>query len=321
MWCRLSWRTVNWLEVLSGAVAGNVETDVLLAEKSTFRIGGPADAVLNPATPADVAAAVLVARDEGVRWMVLGLGSNVLFADKGFRGLLIKPGREMAQLEQSPERPANWYVGAGLPLPILARRTARAGWGGVHSLIGVPGALGGGVAMNAGAHGQDLASVARSVDLVTVEGDIVSREGSEIDWQYRNGNLGAAIVVGATLELVEADPAVLDGDIRANLEWRKEETPFDRPCCGSVFKNPKNPPRDKMGEMTAGRLIEATGMKGMMVGGARVSDKHANYIVNVDNARAQDVLELIDLAKEQVYKKFEVELELEVKVIQESEDR
>ena len=173
--------------------------------------------------------------------------------------------------------------------------------------------------MNAGAHGQDFASVTRSVDLVTEDGDLLSREGSGVDWQYRNGQLGRVVVLGAVLELVEAQPADLEDDIKANLEWRKTETPFDRPCCGSVFKNPTEVPSDEKGRMTAGRLVEAAGMKGTRVGGAEVSNRHANYIVNVDNASSGDVLALIGEIREKVRRDFEVELELEVKVIPESE--
>lgn len=306
---------MDWIERLSGSISGTVERDAPLAANSTFRIGGRADVILHPGCPEDVVAAMGIVADEKMRWMVFGLGSNVLFSDAGFRGLLIKPGRALASCVQSPETPTDWYVGAGLPLPILARRTARAGFGGIHGLIGVPGALGGGVAMNAGAHGQDLASVTRSVDLVNGNGEVVTLDHSEIDWQYRNSNLGKVVVVGAGLRLVAADRRKLDDDIRANLEWRRNGTPFDRACCGSVFKNPADAPADDKGPMTAGRLVEAAGLKGVRVGGAQVSNMHANYIVNIDNATADNVLELIEIVRAKVNKEFAVELDLEVKVI------
>jgi UDP-N-acetylmuramate dehydrogenase len=277
-----------------------------LARHTTFRIGGPARWHFSPSHPEAVAGALAWAHERGVPWLVLGLGSNVLIRDGGFPGLVVKLGKG---LDSSSAKGATWKVGAGLPTPILARRTAEAGLRGVQRLVGVPGTVGGGVFMNAGAHGQDFASVLVSATLLVPEGGgrVVERPRKAIAFSYRRSGLEGCVVLGCTLDLEEDDPRRLKDDLALMLKKRRAGTPFDQPCCGSVFKNPEG--------STAGRLIERCGLKGRRVGGAEISALHANYIVNRGSARAEDVLRLIDIARTEVFREFGVELELEVKVI------
>jgi UDP-N-acetylmuramate dehydrogenase len=190
---------------------------------------------------------------------------------------------------------------------LLARRTAEAGAAGVHRLIGVPGTVGGGVFMNAGAHGQDFASVLVSATLLTPTGEVVERLRKQIAFTYRRSGLEPNVVLGCTLKLEEDKPERLKNDLAEMLKRRRAGTPFDQPCCGSVFTNPP--------EGTAGRLIDKCGLKGRRVGGAEISEMHANYIVNRGNATAEDVLKLIDIARTAVFKEFGIELALEVKVL------
>jgi UDP-N-acetylmuramate dehydrogenase len=275
-----------------------------LARHTTFRIGGPARIHFSPGEPEAVAAAVAWAREHGVPWLVLGLGSNVLIRDGGWPGLVIKIGKGLDQLAA---REGIWKIGAGLPTPLLARKSAEAGWAGVQRLIGVPGTVGGGVFMNAGAHGQDFASVLTSATVLSPAGTVVERARKTIPFGYRKSGLDGHVVLAAALRLEEDNPARLKADLAMLLKKRREGTPFDQPCCGSVFKNPD--------VMTAGRLIDRCGLKGRRVGGAEISELHANYIVNRGGASAEDVLKLIDIARTAVFKEFGLELELEVKVI------
>ncbi|NIM52897.1 MAG: UDP-N-acetylmuramate dehydrogenase [Gemmatimonadales bacterium] len=219
---------------------------------------------------------------------------------------------------------AAWEVGAGLPTPVLARRTAKAGLGGVHRLIGVPGTVGGGVFMNAGAHGQDFSQVVRAVDLLQADGTLRHVPAGEIAWRYRGAGLDGTVIVAATIELIPGDPEQLLKEIRQHLRWRQAGTPFNEACCGSVFRNPAaaTPSGADGGAgaegaelRTAGQLIDAAGLKGFRIGGAQVSPKHANYIVNTGEATAKDVLAVIDAVRERVSKEFGVELELEVRII------
>ncbi|HET7039450.1 MAG TPA: UDP-N-acetylmuramate dehydrogenase [Gemmatimonadales bacterium] len=299
---------------LARAVRGRVRRDVPLARYTTYRIGGPAAVLVEPADAGDVARALDRTRDAGSAWMALGLGSNLLVSDAGFPGVVIRVGRGLDAVES--DGPA-WRVGAGLPTPILARRSAEAGFAGVHRLVGVPGTVGGGVFMNAGAHGQEFRDVVRRVRLARPDGSVEDRAGADIPWRYRSAGLDQAIVLEADLALEPADPRRLRAEIAAHLAWRKAGTPFNEPCCGSVFRNPGAGGDGESGgrRRTAGQLIDAAGMKGFRIGGAQVSPLHANYIVNVGGATADDVLRVIEAVRERVRSAFGVVLELEVKLV------
>ena len=285
-------------------LAGVVKYSEPLGRHTTFRIGGPASIHFLPATNEAAAGAIAWARQHKVPWLILGLGSNVLIRDGGFRGLVVKIGKG---LDAVSHRAGTWKVGAGLPIPLLARKTAEEGFAGVHKLIGVPGSVGGGVFMNAGAHGQDFASVLISATVLDPKGKLVEKTKKEIAFGYRHTGLEGHVVLGCALKLEQEETEKLKSELAMLLRKRREGTPFDQPCCGSVFKNPQ--------EMTAGRMIDRCGLKGRRVGGAEISKVHANYIVNLGNASADDVLKLIDIARTAVFKEFGLELELEVKVL------
>jgi UDP-N-acetylmuramate dehydrogenase len=299
---------------LAGVLQGRVRRDVPLAGFTTYRIGGPAAVLVEPAGVDDVVRTMGMIREAGARWLVIGLGSNLLVADDGFPGVVLRIGRGLDALEP---RGTTWRVGAGVPTPILARRSAAAGLTGVHRLVGVPGTVGGGVYMNAGAHGQEFKDVVRRVLLVRADGEVEEREGSGIPWRYRRAGLDDVVVVHADIALEPADPRRLAAEIKAHFEWRKAGTPFNEPCCGSVFRNPgAGGPAGRGAEgRTAGQLIDAAGLKAFRIGGAQVSPVHANYIVNLGGATAADVLRVIETVRERVRREWDVELELEVKLV------
>ncbi len=303
------------LRELETRIHGSVSFDEPLADYTTYKIGGPAAALVVPDSVDDVAAALRFAAETGTRWMPLGLGSNVLVPDHGFDGIVIRLGKGLDDVETTVGGDETvWKVGAGFPTPQLARRSAKAGLSGVHCLIGIPGTVGGGVVMNAGAHGQDFSGVVKEVELVEADGSVRSVPKGEIPWRYRGSGLDGMVVTGATLELEPADRKELDEDIRRHLEWRKAVTPFKARCCGSVFRNP-SPPGSGAKARSAGQLIDACGLKGYRVGGAEVSKLHANYIVNTGNATASDVRAVIDEVRSKVSKETGVGLELEVKIV------
>jgi UDP-N-acetylmuramate dehydrogenase len=298
-----------------GCLFGNrLLLDAPLSNYTTYRIGGPAAAVLTPQSAEEAAQALDVCRETGTPWLVLGLGSNVLVADAGFPGLVMRMGKGIdGVLEQDVEDNV-WKVAAGMPTPRLARQTAKLGLAGVHKLIGVPGTVGGGVATNAGAHGQEFCQVVRTVECVATDGTISEVPGSEIDWQYRRGLEGVA-VTAVTFEFGPGNSKEQLETIRRLQAERKEQTPFDLPCCGSVFKNPSMP---EAGEspFTAGQLIDSVGLKGFRVGAAEVSKVHANYIVNLGGATAAEVHAVIEAVRGRVFGEFGVELELEVRTVE-----
>ncbi len=303
------------LDELASRVQGQVTFGARLAGYTTFRIGGPATAVVSPDSTQDVVEVVRLCSQSGTSWLPLGLGSNVLVADGGFDGVVIHMGQGMASIDRAGDG-REWRVGAGLPTPRLARRTAKAGLNGIQKLIGVPGTVGGGVAMNAGAHGQDFSQTVRSVELVEADGTVREVSTEDIAWRYRNSGISGAMVTRATFEFCSADSAEMERDIKRHFKWRRRGTPFDQPCCGSVFQNPaSDEAARRSATRTAGRCVDAVGLKGFRVGGAQVSQKHANYIVNIGGATADDVKAVIDAMREKVLTELGIELQLEVKLI------
>jgi UDP-N-acetylmuramate dehydrogenase len=298
---------------LAAAVRGTVRQDEMLGRYSTYRIGGPAT-ILLPAGAEDVGVALRTCAEAGVPWFALGLGSNLLLPDEGLDALVIRLGRGLDALVPLGE--GRWRVGAGLPQPLAARRTVEAGFSGLHRFVGVPGSVGGGVYMNAGCHGGDWAEVIESVTVVDVGGCDVVLPRSDIPFGYRESGLLERIVLDAVVKLSQGDPVALQEEIQELFHWREQGTPFNQPCCGSVFRNPSGPSWGvREGPRTAGQLIEASGLKGVRVGGAEVSTMHANYFVNTGAATAADVHTLMRTARATVAERFGVMLDPEVKLI------
>ena len=309
---RLSARDPRFAAALRERIRGQVREAESLGRYSTYRIGGPAT-VVHPAAAEDVGVALRLAHEAGVPWFALGLGSNILLPDEGLDALVIRLGKGLDRLEQDGER---WTAGAGLPAPLAARRTAAAGYAGLHIFVGVPGSVGGGVYMNAGCHGGDWSEVVESVTVVDVAGRerVLSR--AEVPFTYRRSGLDGRVVLETTVRLRPEEQPRLDQQVAEMFEWRQSGTPFNQPCCGSVFKNPAGPSWKRAdGPRTAGQLIEAAGLKGHRIGGAEVSRVHANYFVNVGGATAADVCALIEHAQRVVEERFGVRLEPEVKLI------
>jgi UDP-N-acetylmuramate dehydrogenase len=309
---RLTARDPGFAAGVRARVCGEVRESEPLARYSTYRIGGPATVVL-PSSAEDVATAVRMAHQAGVPWFALGLGSNILLPDEGLDALVVRLGKGLDRLECDGDR---WVVGAGLPAPLAARRTAAAGYAGLHIFVGVPGSVGGGVYMNAGCHGGDWSEVVESVTVVDEAGrdSVVPR--SEVPFTYRRSGLDGRVVVEAAVRLRREEQHRLDEQINEMFEWRQSGTPFNQPCCGSVFKNPAGPSwKREGGPRTSGQLIEAAGLKGFRVGGAEVSPMHANYFVNTGGATAADVRGLIEQVQRRVNSEFGALLEPEVKII------
>jgi len=302
---------------LADRIGGVVRVNEPLSHCGTYRIGGPARFLVKPQSVHDVMETVRLAADTGIPWIAIGLGSNLLFDDAGFEGIVIRMARPWIGegTRVGPNRV--WRVDAGFSTPQLARRTAASGLSGVHRLVGVPGAVGGGVFMNAGAHGQEFRDVVSSVEVVDASGALREIPSREIAWSYRESGL-RGVVVTVTFEFGEDDPTVLKREVASYLRHRRAGTPFDQPCCGSVFRNPTARDTEHLditGAATAGRLIEACGLKGHRRGGAEVSSIHANYIVNTGGARAEDVKAVIADVRAAVQERFGVTLRREVRFV------
>lgn len=286
-------------------VVRDVRRDAPLARHVSFRIGGPADLLVIPRTLRELRAACEVLFAEGVRPVVLGAGSNVLIGDRGIRGVVVKLGKGLDRVHIDGTRVV---AECGTRLPALALRTARAGLAGLEFAAGIPASVGGAVVMNAGAHGHAMDEVVHAVDVLTPDGPRRLHR-TALAFGYRTSVLQAQpwIVASVTLALQPGEPAAVLRRLEAWLALRGATQPIGPPSSGCIFRNP---PGDH-----AGRLIDAAGLKGLAVGGARVSEVHANYIVNTGGATAADVLALIEQVRARLAAHAGVHLDLEVKLL------
>jgi UDP-N-acetylmuramate dehydrogenase len=303
-----------------------------LGPRTTLEVGGAAEWLLEPATPEEFVAACAAARERGFEPRVLGGGANLLLPDGLIAGVVVttarmtrvfrpQAGAAEEAAEFKPELPAlrvlergedaRLVAWAGAPMPGLVRIARDLGWSGLEGLAGVPGQLGGGVAMNAGGRWGELWDVVERVRLLTRAGELVERTKDECRPRYRDGNLDGAFVLGAVLALKVDERAAVKERVADYLRQKSAAQPVTEHSCGCVFKNP---PREKSGGLGAGQLIEQAGAKGLARGDAIVSEKHGNFIVNRGRARAADVFALIAEVRARVAEKTGIELELEVKV-------
>jgi len=297
--------TGDVLPLLRERVTGSVHADARLDAYTTFRVGGPVDVLVEAETPDDLAAVAELCAGE-VPIAIVGRGSNMLVSDEGFRGVVVRLGRGFRDHE--PVGPDSIRFGGAVHLPAGARLTARLGLTGFEFAAEIPATFGGAVRMNAGAHGRSMSDVlvwADTVDLTSGQRARLSVE--ELGFGYRHSTLAPShVVVAGEVRLEPGDPAEVAGRISTYLRWRREHQPPGR-SAGSVFKNP---PGD-----SAGRLIEAAGLKGARAGGAEVSSVHANFIVAGRDATAADVWTLVVRAQREVRARFGVELEPEVRFL------
>ena len=269
---------------LQGVMAGRMTRQEPLAPHTTLRVGGPAAVFAEPAAEADVIAALAWAREAGLPWRVIGLGSNLLCPDEGFAGLVLDLRRACATVAWDGSRVT---AGAGAHLAPLIAEAARRGLSGLEGVAGVPGTVGGGLTMNAGTAAGDFGAVVVSVRALTPDGAVLEIPAGEMRFAYRWSRIPAdgLIALGAVLELRAADPEEVRRDLARRAAARRASQPLELPNAGSIWRNP---PGDH-----AGRLIEAAGGKGLRRGDAEVSTKHANFIVNRGQARATDVIALM----------------------------
>ena len=294
-------------EKLSSA-ASVVKRDEALSGYTTFKVGGPADVLVEPASVEELRAVMDTVRDEGAQYVVLGNGSNVLVKDSGFRGVVIIIGEGMNGIEVDADR-CTVKSGAGAMLGEVARAAARESLAGLEFASGIPGSMGGGVFMNAGAYGGELSHVITGVDALMPDGSIRHFKADELDFGYRHSVFydNGGIIISAEMKLEHGDKNEINEKMKDLNRRRVEKQPLNFPSAGSMFKRPEG--------YFAGKLIQDAGCQGLSVGGALVSQKHAGFIVNKGGASAQDILELIKLVQMRVMDEFGVTLETEVRII------
>ncbi|MGL4738876.1 MAG: UDP-N-acetylmuramate dehydrogenase [Cellulosilyticaceae bacterium] len=283
-----------------------IKIDEPMRNHTTFKIGGGADLYVSPSSPEQVAHIVSVCKDHQIPYYVIGNGSNLLVSDRGYRGVIIEIFKNMAEIEVDGKE---IKAGAGATLARVATVAQSEGLGGMEFAQGIPGTIGGGVCMNAGAYGGEMKDIIKEVTVLDQEGNcfVLSNEALALGYRTSRIQKENLIVLAVTLKLTPNDSEAIKALMRDFASRRKEKQPLEFPSAGSTFKRPEG--------YFAGKLIMDSDLRGCQIGGARVSDKHCGFVINQDGATCEDVLNLIRHVQNEVKTKFDVVLEPEVRII------
>lgn len=289
-------------EFESVLTADQIRTDIAMASYTTFRIGGNADVMLFPETEAEVVSCMEILKCRNLPYFVLGRGSNLLVSDSGYRGVVLNL-RNVRSIEKTN---AGIRAEAGALLSEAAKEALDAGLSGLEFASGIPGTVGGGIRMNAGAYGAEMKDVVESVRILTKDGMVKEYAASEMHFDYRHSLVceNHGIVLSADFRLIPEEKAKIIAQMETLNTMRRMKQPLDKPSAGSTFKRPAG--------HYAGKLIEEAGLKGFRIGDAAVSEKHAGFVVNLGHATASDVRAVIRHVRETVRREFGVDLEPEV---------
>ena len=284
-----------------------VETKKLLAKETWYGLGGPADYFIRPESAEQLAQIVKRCNDNRVPIYVLGYGSNLLVSDQGVRGAVIQlKSDNFSQIQYVKEQV---IAGAGVELSRLLLSCAKKGLSGLEPLTGIPGSIGGAVRMNAGGNFGDIGTVVESVMLMDKNGKVCEKKKPDLQFDYRTTNITAKFILEARINMTPGDPEQITKTIKENWVYKKNNQPLNTVNSGCIFKNPKG-----QSSLSAGAMIDRTGLKGTKIGGAIVSEKHANFFIAQKGCTSRDVMRLIETVREKVQKQFNVELELEIEI-------
>jgi UDP-N-acetylmuramate dehydrogenase len=288
-----------------GLIKGRVLFDAPMRKYTSIKVGGPADSLLFPSNVEELRKVVRYAKRRKIPFFILGRGTNLVVKDKGIRGWVISltQGMKKAQMEEDVV-----MAEAGLSLQRLVQFTILKGLTGLEPFFGIPGTVGGGLAMNAGAWGVELKDVLLSITLMKEDGEIAERPRSRLNFSYRRLALPSSwIILKGRFQLKKEKKEEILKRIKSYSEMRKRTQPLDYPSAGSIFKNPEEGP--------AGKWIEEVGLKGFRMGQAMVSDRHANFIINLGKATAEEVINLMEWMEKRIYEERGISLEREVRVV------
>ena len=283
-----------------------VLVDELMKKHTTYGIGGPAEMFVLPSNKEDLIRVFEISREANQEVNVIGSGSNLLVSDNGIKGVVICIKDCLKNLEVNNNK---IYAECGVMLGKLVRESIKNNLKGLENLVGVPGTLGGALIMNAGAWGGEVSNCLKSVELLDPDNQLVTLLKSEIDFGYRSSSFqNGSILLSAIFDLTLSDENLIKDQSKIAQSGRKDTQPLNYRSAGSVFKNPSK-------DNPAGMLIDKAGLKGLTIGQAQISEKHANFFVNVGDAKAEEMLALIKKAKSTVKDKFDIEMNLEVKLM------
>lgn len=291
---------------LRNAINGIVLKDESLKSHTYFKIGGSADLFIEPESIKDLQKVIIILTKNNYNFYIIGNGTNLLVCDEGYRGAIIKIGEKFNYIEI---KDTNVKAGAGVLLSTISKETAKKGLSGLEFASGIPGYLGGAVAMNAGAYGGEIKDILTKVKCIDYNGIIYEYNNEEMNFRYRNSRIkdDNLIVLEAEMELHKNDKEIINERIKELTKVRTEKQPLNYPSAGSTFKRPVGG--------YASKLIDDAGLRGLRYGDAMVSEKHCGFVVNVGGATCEDVLQLMRVIRKTVNDKFGIMLEPEVKII------
>jgi len=281
-----------------------VKTDYPLAGHTWYGLGGPADYFIRPQSVEELKEVVRRCNENDIPIYVLGFGSNLLISDAGLRAAVIK--LEAEQFTKTEFDGEQITAGAGAELSKLVLTCVQKGLSGIEALTGIPGSVGGAVRMNAGGNFGDFGAAVDAVTLMDIQGNVFEKSKPELMFDYRRTNIAAKFILGARLKLSSADPEQIVRTVKEIWIYKKNSQPLNTKNSGCIFKNPRG--------VSAGALIDRAGLKGLQIRGAIVSEKHANFIIAQEGCQSRDVMRLIDVIKQRVKEKFDIELELEIEI-------
>jgi UDP-N-acetylmuramate dehydrogenase len=299
------------IDELKTRIRGKVLLNEKLARHTTFKIGGPADLWVEPADVKELRAIFLFAKANNIPFFLIGGGSNLLVNDTGLHGIVVHLGS--ADFKKVVVKGASITVGAGYGIAALVRLCCQEGLTGMESMVGIPGTVGGAIYMNAGGSAnpifKNIGEHVASVKVMDNTGSVKTLKKDQIEFGYRKSSLETYIILQVTFKLAKEDKSILSSSCAKFLNMKKQKQALDVPSAGCVFKNPEG------FQFTCGQMIDMLGLKGKRIGGAEISVKHGNFIVNSKDATAADVKNLIDFVKAKVRENYNIDLELEIKVI------
>lgn len=284
-----------------------IKTDEDMGRHTTFRTGGPADYYVEPRDAGELAAVLRLCRSEDMPYYILGNGSNLLVSDRGYHGVIVAMGHKAWSMIRAEG--TNIRAGAGTLLSAVARYALQESLTGLEFAAGIPGTLGGAVVMNAGAYGSEMKNVLASVTVLTAEGEVLTIDAADLELGYRTSCIlkKGYVVLEAELALKKGEAETIRAAMDDLAAQRKSKQPLEYPSAGSTFKRPQG--------YFAGKLIQDAGLRGFMVGGAQVSEKHCGFVINRDHATAADVMNLCREVQRRVYETAGVTMEMEVKTL------
>jgi UDP-N-acetylmuramate dehydrogenase len=288
-----------------GLIEGRVLFNAPMRKFTSIKVGGPADSLLFPKNVEELRKVVRYAKRKNIPFLILGRGTNLVVRDKGVRGWVISLTRGMKKVKMEEEVVE---AEAGLPLQQLVQFTIHNGLTGLEPFFGIPGTVGGGLAMNAGAWGSELKDVLLSITLMKEDGEVLERSRARLNFSYRGLVLPCSwIILKGRFHLKRGKKEEILERVKSYSEMRKRTQPLDYPSAGSIFKNPKEGP--------AGKWIEEAGLKGFRMGRTMISDRHANFIINLGKATAEEVINLMEWVEKRIYEEKGISLEREVRVV------